>query len=78
MVLTGSMGVDSYDPDTGKPIWHHDGPTEQYVASPVLRLGAVLHDGRLSDLSQLDGAARRRGRHHQVARRLAREQDEPP
>jgi len=35
LVLTGSLGVDSYDPDTGEPIWHIDGPTEQYVASPV-------------------------------------------
>jgi len=39
MVLTGSLGVDSYDPDTGKLIWHEDGPTEQYVASPVFGSG---------------------------------------
>ncbi len=39
MVMTGSEGADSYDPDTGKPIWHQDGPTEQYVASPVYGSG---------------------------------------
>lgn len=39
MVLTGSEGVDSYDPDTGKLFWHQDGPTEQYVASPVYGSG---------------------------------------
>jgi outer membrane protein assembly factor BamB len=39
MVLTGSMGTDSYDPATGKLIWHMDGPTEQYVASPVYGSG---------------------------------------
>ena len=27
--LTGSNGVDSYDPDTGKHLWHIEGPTEQ-------------------------------------------------
>ena len=35
MVLSGSLGVTSYDPDTGKLIWSMKGPTEQYVASPV-------------------------------------------
>lgn len=39
MVLSGSLGVDSYDPDTGKPIWNIDGPTEQYVASMVYSEG---------------------------------------
>lgn len=39
MVLTGSLGVDSYDPASGKHIWHMEGPTEQYVASPVLGSG---------------------------------------
>ncbi len=39
MVLTGSMGVDSYDPDDGTLLWHQDGPTEQYVASPVYGSG---------------------------------------
>ncbi len=35
MVLTGCKTVTSYDPDTGKLIWIIDGPTEQFVASPV-------------------------------------------
>ena len=35
MVLSGAQAVDSYDPDTGAPIWHIQGPTEQYVASLV-------------------------------------------
>ena len=40
MVLTGSLGVDSYDPDNnGSLLWHQDGPTEQYVASPVYGSG---------------------------------------
>lgn len=33
MVLSGSMCVTSYDPDTGKLHWIIEGPTEQYVAS---------------------------------------------
>ena len=35
MVLTGAESVTSYDPDTGKQLWVIDGPTEQFVASPV-------------------------------------------
>jgi outer membrane protein assembly factor BamB len=35
LVMAGSMCVASYDPDNGKLIWMHDGPTEQYVASLV-------------------------------------------
>jgi hypothetical protein len=35
MVLSGDKCVASYDPDTGKQIWVIDGPTEQFVASPV-------------------------------------------
>jgi outer membrane protein assembly factor BamB len=35
MVLSGSLGITSYDPDSGKLIWSMKGPTEQYVASPV-------------------------------------------
>jgi outer membrane protein assembly factor BamB len=35
LVLTGSKCVASYDPDTGKPIWILDGPTEQFVSSMV-------------------------------------------
>ncbi len=35
MILSGSLCVASYDPDTGKQHWIIDGPTEQYVASIV-------------------------------------------
>lgn len=35
MVLSGSMTVTSYNPDTGEPIWNIKGPTEQFVASLV-------------------------------------------
>jgi outer membrane protein assembly factor BamB len=35
LVLSGSKCVASYDADTGKQLWLHDGPTEQYVASLV-------------------------------------------
>ncbi len=35
MILSGSLSVASYDPDTGKQHWLIDGPTEQYVASLV-------------------------------------------
>ncbi len=35
LVLSGSKCVASYDPDSGKPLWIIDGPTEQFVASLV-------------------------------------------
>lgn len=35
MVLSGSKCVTSYDPETGRLLWIVDGPTEQFVASPV-------------------------------------------
>ena len=35
MILSGSLCVASYDPDTGKQHWIIDGPTEQFVASLV-------------------------------------------
>jgi outer membrane protein assembly factor BamB len=35
LVLSGSKCVAAYDADTGKLLWLHDGPTEQYVASLV-------------------------------------------
>ena len=35
MVLSGDICVTSYDPNTGKLLWIIDGPTEQFVASPV-------------------------------------------
>lgn len=42
LVLTGSKCVASYDPDTGKPLWLIDGPTEQFVSSMVLHDGVLL------------------------------------
>jgi len=35
MVLSGNKCVASYNPDNGKRNWMIDGPTEQFVASPV-------------------------------------------
>jgi outer membrane protein assembly factor BamB len=35
MVLTGSKCTASYDPNDGRLLWLMDGPTEQFVASPV-------------------------------------------
>jgi outer membrane protein assembly factor BamB len=35
MVLTGNLGIHSYNPEDGSPIWNIVGPTEQYVASLV-------------------------------------------
>ncbi len=35
MILSGTMCVASYDPDTGEQHWLIDGPTEQFVASLV-------------------------------------------
>lgn len=45
MLLSGSKCVTSYDPDTGKPYWIIDGPTEQYVASLVATDGVVFMTG---------------------------------
>jgi len=42
MVLSGSLCVTSYDPDTGKPFWIVDGPTEQFVASLVYTDGVFF------------------------------------
>ncbi len=42
LVLSGSLTVASYDPDTGKQHWIIDGPTEQYVASPVYAQGVIF------------------------------------
>jgi outer membrane protein assembly factor BamB len=39
LVLSGSKCFASYDPDTGKLHWMMDGPTEQFVASPVYGSG---------------------------------------
>jgi hypothetical protein len=35
LMLSGSKSVASYDPRTGRQQWYMDGPTEQFVASPV-------------------------------------------
>ena len=35
MVLSGTKCLASYDPDTGAQLWIVDGPTDQFVASPV-------------------------------------------
>lgn len=42
LVLSGSKSVASYDPDTGENIWTIDGPTDQWVASPVFNAKANL------------------------------------
>jgi hypothetical protein len=44
MVLAGDKCVASFDPSTGRRLWVIDGPTEQFVASPVYseRCGLVL------------------------------------
>ncbi len=62
MILSGDRSIASYDPDTGKPHWYINGPTEQFVASlvynpkadllfmtggfPQHHLLALRHDGR--------------------------------
>jgi hypothetical protein len=45
MILTGSKSTASYNPDTGEQYWLFDGPTEQFVASPVLADGVVFITG---------------------------------
>ncbi len=35
LIFSGSRCIASYDPDTGERHWIFDGPTKQYVASPV-------------------------------------------
>jgi outer membrane protein assembly factor BamB len=42
MVLSGTKCITSYDPDSGKLIWMIDGPTDQFVASPVFNERANL------------------------------------
>lgn len=42
MVLSGDKTVASYDPDNGKLHWIIDGPTDQFVASPVYNNKAGL------------------------------------
>lgn len=45
MLLSGSLCVASYDPRTGKRHWIIDGPTEQFVASPVYHNGLLYITG---------------------------------
>jgi outer membrane protein assembly factor BamB len=47
MVLSGDKCVASYDPNNGHRLWMIDGPTEQFVASPVFseRTGLVYITG---------------------------------
>jgi outer membrane protein assembly factor BamB len=51
MVLSGSKCVASYDPNSGRPWWIMDGPTEQFVASPVFSdsSGLLLVTGGFPD-----------------------------
>ena len=45
LLLSGSKCVASYDPNSGKPLWLVDGPTEQFVASLVVTDGVVFVTG---------------------------------
>ncbi len=45
MVLTGSKCTGSYDPETGKQRWLVDGPTEQFVSTPVFADGVIFITG---------------------------------
>ena len=78
MVLTGSETVTSYDQDTGKLLWLIDGPTEQFVASPVFTDKRAVHDRRLSHLAQHGHPHGRHGERHQDARPLARKRHHSP
>lgn len=45
LVMSGSKCVASYDPGTGREYWIMDGPTEQFVASPVFAGGVFFITG---------------------------------
>lgn len=49
MILSGSKCVASYDPRTGARHWILDGPTEQFVASPVENKGLIFITGGFPD-----------------------------
>ena len=49
MILSGSKCVASYDPRTGSRHWILDGPTEQFVASPVMNHGLIFITGGFPD-----------------------------
>ena len=53
LVLSGGESVASYDPNTGKQFWHIDGPTEQFVASPVYTEGVVFLTAGFPDFHNL-------------------------
>jgi hypothetical protein len=50
LVLSGSKCVASYDPDTGKPWWIIDGPTDQMTASMVFTEGVFFVTGGYPEL----------------------------
>jgi outer membrane protein assembly factor BamB len=49
LMLSGSKCVASYDPRTGSRQWIIDGPTEQFVASPVYSNGMLFITGGFPD-----------------------------
>lgn len=49
MILSGSKCVASYDPRNGDRHWILDGPTEQFVASPVMNGGLLFITGGFPD-----------------------------
>ena len=51
MILTGTKCTTSYDPNDGRLLWIIDGPTEQFVASPVYseKTGLVYISGGYPD-----------------------------
>jgi len=53
MVLTGNLGIHSYNPDDGSPIWNIKGPTEQYVASLVYGDGLFFMTAGFPDYHNL-------------------------
>jgi outer membrane protein assembly factor BamB len=71
MVLSGTKCVTSYDPRSGHLYWMIDGPTEQFVASPVFneRAGLLFVTGGYPDHHLLairpDGAGNVTGTHIQ-------------
>ncbi len=42
MIQCGDRSVTSFDPDSGKPLWTVDGPSEEFVATPVYSEKAEL------------------------------------
>lgn len=53
MVLTGNLGIHSYNPEDGTPIWNIVGPTEQYVASLVYGDGLLFATAGFPDFHNL-------------------------